>query len=308
MTEYVFLIDYAIFSVFISLFLTEFMGSYQLIFNWKRSSDSVIHYITPVWEITGTFAAFWVVASDLIFPSAIIPVAYLYSGGIMIFLIFFVARNAAFVYGEYMNSGKLLSKRFLMYSYAFSTFALALIALFVISGIIGAGGVNIQNLSFNVGQWILDPYSWMFLISGALISWGLSYIFFDIGASWKSTLMVFIGLLTGSVSLYSMDGAGFSILPIISAVLISLVASSALTKLRIKKSFFIPLLSVSVFLTYPLVYPYAFHRTVNVNSLINNGHLVNSFLIITVFGMILLSFLFLVMYKAMKNREALKYQ
>ncbi|MGP6220151.1 hypothetical protein [Caldiplasma sukawensis] len=308
MTEYVFLIDYAIFSVFISLFLTEFMGSYQLIFNWKNSSDTVIQYITPIWEITGTFAAFWVVASDFIFPSAILPVAYLYSGGIMVFLIFFVARNAAFVYGEYMNSGRFLSKRFLMYSYGFSTFALALIALFVISGIIGAGGVNTQNLSFNFGQWIIDPYSWMFLVSGTLISWGLSYMFFDVGASWKTALVVFAGLLTGSVSLYSMDGAGFSILPVISAILISLVALSSLTEFRIKKLFFIPLLSISVFLTYPLVYPYAFHHTLNVNSLMNNGPLLNSFLIITVFGLILLSFLFLVMYRAMKNKKSLKIQ
>ena len=65
-----------------ALFLSEAMGAFQMLFNWEKSNSKVISYITPVWEITGTFAAFFVVAADFAFPKIIIPLASIYAGKI----------------------------------------------------------------------------------------------------------------------------------------------------------------------------------------------------------------------------------
>ncbi len=54
------------------MIITELMGSILLLLNCKKYREPVLEYVVPVWEITGTFWAFWVVTADFAYP----PILY----------------------------------------------------------------------------------------------------------------------------------------------------------------------------------------------------------------------------------------
>lgn len=135
--NFVFYLDFLVFAIFSSLLITEIMGAIILLAWWKRYRRTVLQYIVPVWEVTGTFGAFWVVLSDFAFPGVLIPLAGLYAGAIMIFLILFVARNSTIVFGEYIIKKGWLDERKLYAGYSVSTLFIGIVVLYVLSGVIG---------------------------------------------------------------------------------------------------------------------------------------------------------------------------
>ena len=72
--NWLFCINFAIFAVFLALFITELMGAFLLLISYEKSKARVLSHLVPIWEVTGTFAAFWVVTADFAYPSMLIPV------------------------------------------------------------------------------------------------------------------------------------------------------------------------------------------------------------------------------------------
>ena len=56
--------NYAIFSIFASLLITEIIGAIVILLFYDAAKSKVLEYAVPIWEVTGTFAAFWVVTSS----------------------------------------------------------------------------------------------------------------------------------------------------------------------------------------------------------------------------------------------------
>ena len=72
-------VNYAVFAIFAALLITEVMGSVVLLLFWNRAKNVVLEYIVPIWEVTGTFGAFWVVTGDFAYPNLLIPVSSIYA-------------------------------------------------------------------------------------------------------------------------------------------------------------------------------------------------------------------------------------
>ena len=74
----------------------------------------MIGYSDPIWEITGTFGAFWLVNSYFAYPALLIPFARIFGTLLIVFLIFFVARNSSIAFGESITKRKWLDKKILV--------------------------------------------------------------------------------------------------------------------------------------------------------------------------------------------------
>ena len=303
--NYTFYLVFAIFSVFIALFLTEAMGAFQLLFNWENSNKKVVSYITPIWEITGTFAAFWVVASDFAFPRIIIPVASIYAGEIMVFLILFIARNATFVVGEFVSSKGIMTKKNMFKAYSIVTLFIGFIAILVVEGIIGNDGLSIAHLSFSPAAWFTNPVSYLLILSAIFLIAGLSYIFYGEGNRGRSTLFTVLGVIFGGISFYLLNSAVVSDLlaspMVIILILVVLTYIKKLPLLLKSRAFVIIWIALDIFTLNFLVYPTAFKGMIYVSSITASGPMDTAFFTITVFGLLLLAFLFAIYGKAVQN-------
>ena len=85
--------NFAALAIFASLLTTEIMGSVLLLLFWDTTKLNVLSYVVPIWEVTGTFGAFWVVTGDFAFPALLAPVAAIFGALLTVFLILFVART-----------------------------------------------------------------------------------------------------------------------------------------------------------------------------------------------------------------------
>ena len=101
-TNGIFYVNFAIFAIFLTLFITELMGAFLLLFWYDMAKRRVLEYVVPIWEVTGTFAVLWVVTADFAYPSMLFPVASLLAEYIVLFLIFLVARNASISFAEFI--------------------------------------------------------------------------------------------------------------------------------------------------------------------------------------------------------------
>ncbi|OWP54702.1 MAG: hypothetical protein B2I18_05565 [Cuniculiplasma sp. C_DKE] len=308
--NYTFYLVFAIFSAFMALFLSEAMGAFQMLFNWEKSNSKVISYITPVWEITGTFAAFFVVAADFAFPKIIIPLASIYAGEIMVFLIFFVARNATFVVGEFVSSRGYMTRKKMFKAYSIVTLFIGFVALLVVGGIIGSDGVSIASMSFSPVAWFLNPSSYILILSAVFLIAGLSYVFYDTGNRSKSAIFSLLGIVFGGIAFYLLNSAVFSVLIIIPVVIIVIPVILSyirkITPILKNKAFLASWVALDVFTLNFLVYPTAFKGAINVQSVTTSGPMDTAFFIITAFGLVLLLALFAVYGKAVKNSRNMK--
>lgn len=302
----IFYINFFVFSVFATLLITELMGSVLLLLFWKSAKSRVLEYIIPIWEVTGTFGAFWVVITDFAFPDILIPAARLYAVALMLFLILFVARNSAIVFGEYIIKKKWLDDRKLYQMYAVSTLALGVIALAIFSSIIGGSGVNIGSGYFSVLKWISSPGSILFILGALIIGAGLSPVFFDISAFRKVVLPVTVAGVAVSILSFYLNSPGLisawltvpSALTILAAILYLYRGTAGVVS---NKLVFSIIASVILFSLNPLVYPTAFGKTLSVDAVTTSGPMAQAFLTITVIGCAILAVMVFVYLMAVKR-------
>ena len=95
--------NYATFSIFAALLLTEVMAGVLLLFLYEDTKSKVLEYVVPIWTVTGTFGAFWIVTSYFAYPTLLVTVASLFAPLLIVFLILFVARNSSIVFGEFIT-------------------------------------------------------------------------------------------------------------------------------------------------------------------------------------------------------------
>ncbi len=294
--NYIFYFDFAVFAVFVTLFITEVMGSVMILIGWDRYRRGVLDYIIPVWEVTGTFAAFWVVASDFAFPKILIPLADIFPWMIMLFLILFVARNSTIVFAEFIMKKGWLDERKLFSGYALSTLLIAVVVLIVLSGIIGGTGINLSNLSFNMGAWVSSAGGWLFLIGVVIIALGLAPVFYNVSDMKKLTLpFTALGIAISTLAFYILSPGSFSalvIIPIVMTILVPLLfLIQPLRKFVTNKLFFIGWASIDIFTMNFMVYPNAFGNKLPVDAFTTTGPLTGMYFVISLLGVVILGIL-----------------
>ena len=308
----IFEVNYAVFAIFASLLITEIMVSVLLLLFWRETKTRVLDYIVPIWEVTGTFGAFWVVTGDFAFPSLLVPVAKIFAPLLTIFLILLVARNASIVFAEFIIKRGWLDEVKLYKAYAISTIFMGLVVLVLLSSLVSGAGVDLAAGSFSIGKWISSPGSWLFVLGTLAIGVGMAPVFYSLDPLKKITLpitVVGIGLSILSYYAYSPSFVSAWMAVPVALTLIAglLFFSRATRRLVTNKAVFISVLSAIIFSLQFLIYPSVIGRAIPVDAVTTTGPMADAYLAITIVGGILLTaMLALYMSVAMRARTVEK--
>jgi cytochrome d ubiquinol oxidase subunit II len=305
----IFEVNYAVFAVFASLLITEIMGSALLLLSWKKARSKVLEYIVPIWEVTGTFGAFWVVTGDFAYPSLLIPVASIFAPLLTVFLILFVARNASIAFGEFIIKRKWLDEAKLYRMYAVSTLVLGLAVLVFLSSLVSGAGIDLAEGTFSLGAWISSPGSLLFVIGTLVIGVGVAPVFYSLSAMKRTVLPVTASGIALSVLSYYLYSPSFVSVWMLIPVALTLVAgvlfmSDKTAAIVSNKAIFIAVLGAIIFSLQFLVYPSVAGGAIPVDAVTTSGPMASAYLTITaVGGMILAIMLGLYMNVAMRSKS-----
>jgi cytochrome d ubiquinol oxidase subunit II len=278
--------NYAVFSIFAALLITEIIGSVVLLLFYDAAKSKVLEYVIPIWEVTGTFAAFWVVTGDMAYPTLLIPVATIFGALLTIFLILLVGRNTTIVFGEFITKKKWLDAKKLYKGYALSTLLLGVCALILLSSLVSGAGVlsNANPLStpFNFGAWASKAGSWLFLVGTLLIGVGLAPVFFDIRPFAKKYLILTVlGVAVSIGAYYAYSSAlvtAYIAIPAVLTIVANLLYFSKKTSAIVtNKAIFITVLGIIIFSLQPLVYPKFVGQALSINSFTTTGPMASVF-------------------------------
>lgn len=287
--------NYAVFSVFASLLLTEVAGSAFLLLFWETAKSKVLDYVIPVWEVTGTFGAFWVVTSYFAYPSLLIPVASIFAGLIVVFLILFVGRNSSIVFGEFITKRGWLDEKKLYKAYALSTLLLGVVVLVLLSSLVSGAGVDLTAGTFSLGAWAASPGSIPFVVGALLIVLGVGIAFFSLKSLRKVILPVTaLGMAVSVASFYMYSSSLFSSWVLIPVILTTAAIlpflSDKTAGIVSNKAVFLALFSIIIFTLQFLVYPDVLGRPgLSVDSFTTTGPLASAYAAITAVGVPLLA-------------------
>jgi cytochrome d ubiquinol oxidase subunit II len=294
--NWLFEINFAVFSIFLALFLTELMGGVLLLLAYDRAKPKVLPYIVPIWEVTGTFAAFWVVTSDFAYPNMLIPVASLFGGLIVVFLILIVARNASISFAELITKRGWVDERKLYQAYGLATLLIGVVVLVALSAIVSGAGVDLSNLSFSLGGWIGNAGSALYVLGAVVIAVGLAPVFYAFEPLRRLTLPVTaVGVLieAGALYLYASSFLSASFLiPAVLTLLPALLFQSPRTAPIVSHKLVFAVVAVAIIfsLSY-LVYPTAFNGGITVDSVTTSGPMVGAFYILSIAGAVFIGLL-----------------
>ena len=165
----------SIFAVFFTLFAVEVGIALQILLGRGKTAE-MIRYITPIWEITGTFAVFFVMNFIATFPSAISIIGTAYVAPLLIAALFFIFRNAFLAYGIYYKGS---SNRSYLRVYGLATVITGFLVIGVLSSAISGFGISIETASINMPILFTNPFFLIMLVSIILISLMLSSAIFD---------------------------------------------------------------------------------------------------------------------------------
>jgi cytochrome d ubiquinol oxidase subunit II len=310
-TDWPFYINFAVFTVFLTLFITELMGGLLLLLCYDSAKKKVLPYIVPIWEVTGTFAAFWVVTADFAYPALIPAVAALFPAAIIVFLIFLVARNSSISFAEFILKRGWLDEKKLYQAYGVSTLLIALVVLMILSTIVSGAGINLSPISFSFGSWIATPAALLYLLGVVIIVVGLGPVFYDLEAFRRLTLpLTTVGVLVevGALALFSRS---FLAWPLLLASALTVLTALLYQRRRTapivaNKVVFAVLSCVIIFSLNYLVYPKAFVNAsggpLSVNAVTTTGPMVGAFDLLSVAGAVIVGLL-MVLYMLAANRS-----
>jgi len=287
----IFEVNYAAFSVFASLLITEIMGAVVLLVTWP-AREKVLDYLVPIWEITGTFGAFWVVTGVFAYPSLLVPVAAIFTPLLIVFLILWVARGSTIAFAEFITKRGWLDEAKLYRAYSVATVLLGLVVLVLLSSLVGGQGVDLTSGSFSISTWA-TPGSIVFVLGTLLLVVGLAPVFFDLQALRRLVLPLAVAGVALSVLSYSLMSSALLTWWMLVPVLLTLAAGilymlPRTTGLVANKAVFLLVLCVIVFSLQPLVYPRAIGQAIPIDAVTTAGAMSDAFLSVTAVGGLLL--------------------
>jgi len=282
-------VNFATFAIFAALLITEVMGAILLLFFYKATKSSVLQYVVPIWEVTGTFGAFWVVTSYFAYPTLLIPVATLFSPLLIIFLILFVARNSAIVFGEFIQKKGWLDEIKLYRMYGGSTLLLGVTVLVLISALVSGKGIDLSSGAFSIGNWISSPGSLVFEVGTLVLGVGLAPAFFGLKSlRMKGFYLTVLGVVISTGAYYLYSPSLVSPLIIIPSALTILAALLFLYDKTVpivtNKAVFISLLTIIIFSLQFLIYPSVIGQTLSIDSVTTTGPVASEFVVISAVG------------------------
>jgi cytochrome bd ubiquinol oxidase subunit II len=300
----IFEVNYAVFSVFAALIITEIMGAVVMLVAWPAKSK-VLDYIVPIWELTGTFGAFWVVTGGFAYPALLVPVATIFAPLLVVFLILWVARSASIAFAEFITKRGWIDEAKLYRAYAASTLALGLVVLVLLSSLVGGQGVDLASSSFSILSWTTIG-NLLFVLGTLVLGVGLAPVFYDLEPLRKLVLPFACAGVALSIFAYWLMSPSLVTPWTAVPVLLTLLAASLYLwpksrRFVTNKAIFLLVLSIIIFSLQPLVYPSAIGQALTVDAVTTGGAMAEAFVSITTIGVILLA-LMLVLYTRIAGR------
>ncbi len=288
----IYAISYLIFSIFFVLFMCEIGLALITLFDYDSYKDKINLIINPLWEVTGTFAVFYLVNFEVSYPGLLIIIGTAYAVPLLIAAVFIILRNMFLIFSEYISDKKNESR--LRSVYSVSTIIAALIVMSILTSGISRNGINVADKSISFGIFI-NPFNLLIIISAIFISFSIACSLlrperlFKIGSA-----SLIAGFAIGLLAIYLYLPVGGSIIMQEAPILLlatAFVAISAILQLkRIKYCGAFNLITIIILINLMGVatYPYVF-ATMNRNSYITSSALANPELIVTAIGGFFLS-------------------
>ncbi len=173
----IYMLNYAVFAAFFTLFVIEIGIAVSFLISY-RDKDRLKRYLMPIWEITGTFAVFYLVNFEASFPTAIKIIGNAYLVPLLIAAMFFIFRNAFIAYSEYISNAP--SERAFLRVYSMATIITAFLVVAVLGSGVSGIGINVQALSASIYAMLLNPFVLLLFVSVALIGIFVISVFFDL--------------------------------------------------------------------------------------------------------------------------------
>ena len=276
----IFEVNFAAFSVFSALLITEIMGAVVLLIAWPARAK-VLSYLIPVWEVTGTFGAFWVVTGDFAYPSLLVPVASLFAPLLVVFVMLWVARSAFISFAEFITKRGWLDEAKLYKVYALSTLVIGVVVLVLLSSLVGGQGVDLATGSFSLASWATAG-SMAFILGTLLLGIGFAPVFFGL-PSLRGYVPPFVGggVVLSVLSYWLMSSALVTLwmaIPVGLTLLAGLLYLWPRTvRIVTNKAVFLTVLSVIIFSLQFLVYPNAIGQALSIDAVTTAGAMADAF-------------------------------
>ena len=292
----IFEVNFAAFSIFAALLITEIMGAVVLLIAWP-ARGKVLGYLVPVWEVTGTFGALWVVTGDFAYPTLLVPVASLFAPLLVVFVMLWVARSAFVSFAEFITKRGWLDEAKLYRAYALCTVVIGVVVLVLLSSLVGGQGVDLASGTFSLAAWATAG-SAAFVLGTLLLGVGFAPVFFDLPPLGGYVLPFAGARVALSVLSYWLMSPALVTWWMLVPVLLTLLAGTLYLRPRTarvvtNKGVFIAVLSVVVFSLQFLVYPAAVGQAVSIDAVTTAGSMADAFAAVTVVGGSLLAVMLL---------------
>jgi cytochrome d ubiquinol oxidase subunit II len=291
-------INYVLLAIVFTFLLVEGMSAILFIYD-RKSLPNVKKYLDPIWGIVGTFVVFFVVNTEVLYPSIMPSIDYLYVFPILLATLLFIGRNVFLIFSEYIWRDSKLSQLMLARIYSLITFIIIIILLSIFISIISGIGTNATLTGFSTSIFLSDPYTLCFIAGTLLIAFGLSFVFYKIEKmKVLSPIVTVLGLL---LFIFSISRLGLRI-NYITYIIAAVIALTSIVyyvtgKARREIIFVVVFLSViSInFLNYGKVF-----GTKSLTAYLNNSAVSSASILVTVVGGALLTAMllfFLYMYR-----------
>ena len=174
--NFLYLLNYFILSIFLTLFGLEVGIALLFLLPFKKYYIILQKYLAPIWEVEGTFAVFYVVNLIATYPLAVPVIGALYVFPALIGGLFLIARNAFLAYSEYADWHKDVHLKI----YSLATIIIAFILTAIVGSAISGNGVNLKIFMPMFMTMFLNPFNLVLFASIALLGIAAASIIFSI--------------------------------------------------------------------------------------------------------------------------------
>ena len=306
--NFIYLLNHAIFAAFLSLITIEVGISVLGLMGYKDYWKRMKPYLMPMWEINGTFAIFYVVAFEAMYPQLLTLVGTVYIAPALVAGLFFILKNAFLSYSEYIGSEQ--HERKLVKVYGISTIIVAVLVISILTSAVSGSGVNVPLQSISVAAFA-NVFNVLAVLSIILIAIFCTKVLLgfsknavlDIVIAALGIVTIIIGAYAGpSYLLFSLRSNLDLALFVFELIFLFIVAVLHASGKRLARFLTIPWLFSAIFAFTVFQYPYLFGMEVNMLSYTTGGAVSGYVVFITVAGglMLAVSLLFL-LYMNMKK-------
>jgi cytochrome bd ubiquinol oxidase subunit II len=308
MMNALYLVNHVIFAVFMTLLLMEGGFAITALVAYEKYKARLMRYITPIWEVTGTFAVFYVVNFEATFPKLLGVAGTLYAVPLLVAAALIILRNAFLIHAEYVGDLKKEAKYLKIYAVA--TVAALILLLSVLSSAMTGTGISVST-GVSTLQMYLNPFNFIVIVSALLVSLSLAASVFRIERlerlAWLPLVLAVALFCIGiSMAVPLVSASLASSLPLV-AVFLALLLALCIARAKNLIGSGVPLV-LAVFLALTLLgvveYPYIFGST-NITGYLNSSALAGPVMLITLVGgaIVTVAFAYLVYLSYLKKEE-----